>query len=1244
MRKNDKRSNRLQRFLAGFLAAVMVLGLVMGSGVTLPVRAAEAETTEEAAPAEKAVSEKAEQIENNDKSEQDDQTDKAGETEQEIKEDEEPAEDETEKEETADEEQKQELESVEEEKAEPEDTDAKEEEAAPEDTDAENAAGEENSIDIPTDTKVVVTTDDPEDSTVTEPGEEPGAVVGMVKGEEAPSLFDRLMAVKSADEFNAILGEYKEEELEAMEAELTKEQGSSLLKKMKELGLLSSTSNSHGNTHAGPILWPSNLLVPVIPKRNTKKLLLKNTRDNANGISVSKVPTKTGDDEYTITLEVYTTGQVTIITEPQPVDIVLVLDTSGSMSETITVGSKNDTSELDTKYGAAEGMYVLHRLLTQCDMRYQNGRWEYKTILSGWQPVESSWTGNDITIRKDNALKIAAQRFVDEVEQKAQDDRVDHRISIVTYGSSASTPLSLTSVNSSANTIRSAIRSVNAIQNTATAIDYGMNNAQAVLDGIPDSRQSGKVVIMFTDGVPTHGSNFDNNVANAAISKSYNMKQDGVTVYSVGVYEGTPSNNVRTFMDYFSSNYKNARSMNNGGQRTGNDYFLTASNAAEITEIFKSIASAIQTPTISLSEETTIKDIVTPQFTMPENTSEIHIYTDESIGGANFANNRQPATDVSVAINGSTVTVNGFDFNENFVSDTAKDGAHDYGRKLIVEFVVQLDPDYLGGTGLATNGPDSGVVDPEGNTVANFEVPHIDVPLKTIEPVAAEWNVYASTEDQLENVFETLQFTIDDGQPVNYTNIFNGVNNAGADVEFDIKDSQGNVVYTYIIQAGATAGSWQNGVLPHLTDQHYTVECTVMDHNNINNTNKADATIDINVFHPIVTFEDKNVYYKGQQIDIENVEPVGDTEWKHGTTSHNDVTMHTTEPTLTFTYSGVSDTTVDQATDYTVSITRVGVEGNDNVNLITDDTVTFLRNCSTVDDLNGASATADEAFKIHVYTPSYAFQDMEAYYGDTVDIDSQKPASTTWKNGDTEAPSQMDNTAPTITIELTPEEGAVNNNGYVAVKEDFNVAAVIKVGNTDITSALISAGMITRICDIEGEDCGDNPEVTTSKAFVVHVKTVTLDVKKEIAGFVADLTKTYDFTVTVTPAQGSGLSSETKSQTLGNNGMLEMAGLPKGASFTVTEKTVPDNYTVTAKVNGETASVTDGAETGAKVVNGTLAADENHVIVTNKLEEIPLTGVNIPVIYLELLIVCGAAIGFVLIALRSRKKREIRNS
>ena len=72
----------------------------------------------------------------------------------------------------------------------------------------------------------------------------------MVKGEEAPSLFDRLMAAKSADEFNAILGEYKEEELEAMEAELTKEQGSSLLKKMKELGLLPSTSDSHGNTHA----------------------------------------------------------------------------------------------------------------------------------------------------------------------------------------------------------------------------------------------------------------------------------------------------------------------------------------------------------------------------------------------------------------------------------------------------------------------------------------------------------------------------------------------------------------------------------------------------------------------------------------------------------------------------------------------------------------------------------------------------------------------------------------------------------------------------------------------------------------------------------------------------------------------------------------------------------------------------------------------------------------------------------
>lgn len=1258
MRKSDKRSNRLQRFLAGFLAAVMVLGLVMGSGVTMPVRAAEAETTEEAGSAEKNEQEAKAEVS---------KEETAAEEKAEVSKEETATED---KADVSEEPGSDKLDDTAESGDKPEEDEKTEQKEESDETEAKSSLEDslENSSEVEKSDDPVAESDDDgvgESGKAGKDTEENSENVGTLLpgGEEAGtsglepeaqkaegtklvqlSLYERLMASNSKEEWQQIISEYTEEELAIADSELTNEQHTSLIAKKRELGMLPSGSGSSGNTHAGPILWSAGSLVPAIAG-NSKKRMLKSTRAANNGISLEKNIEQTGINTYKITLETYTTGEVTVVTEPRPVDIVLVLDTSGSMTDNITVGSKTDTSQLDSVYGGAEGIYRLQRdVVADAPLRYKNGRWEYYhyKVFSGrygWDPVENSWLGNSIYISKQNALKIAAQRFVDAVKEKAQQDNVEHRISIVSYSTSANPDLGLTSVISGESTLKNTIKGLGAVG--ATRIDLGTNEAESILNGAPDDH--GKVMIMFTDGVPTTQNTFDNNVANAAISTSHDLKADGVTVYSVGVYGTDPGNNVKTFMNFYSSNYKNATSMTNGGTQTGSGYFLTASSAADITEIFESIAHAIQTPTISLTEETTIKDIVTPQFTLPANTTDIKVYTDNSIGGENFANNRVLATGVDIAINDATMTVTGFNFNENFVSETPKDGANDYGKKLIIEFVVELDPDYLGGSALETNGPDSGVFDPEGNTVANFDVPSVDVPLKKIEPITRDWNVYLSTEDELSNMFKGLQFTIG-GQQVNYDDIFDGVNNHGADVEFNIMDSHENVVYTYTIPAGATAGNWHDGDLPTLTDEHYTVSCTVKDHKNGNNHQDASSTININVFKPILTYNDKNVYFKGDQIDVSAVTPT--VVWKHGNTSDTAVSMDTTKPILTYEYSGVAGTTVDQTTDYTVKVEKIGKQGNDSYDFLDDeviDSVTFLRDCE-MESMDDAEASAEEAFKIHVYTPSYAFEDMEAYYGDTVDIDSQKPASTTWKNGDTEAPSQMDNTAPTITIELTPEEGAVNNNGYVAVKEDFDVAAVIKVGNTDITSALISAGKITRTCDIEGEDCGDNPEVTTSKAFVVHVKTVTLDVKKEIAGFVADLTKTYDFTVTVTPAQGSGLSSETKSQTLGNNGMLEMTGLPKGASFTVTEKTVPDNYTVTAKVNGETASVTDGTETGAKVVNGTLAADENHVIITNKLEEIPLTGVNIPVIYLELLIVCGAAIGFVLIALRSRKKREIRNS
>jgi hypothetical protein len=518
----------------------------------------------------------------------------------------------------------------------------------------------------------------------------------------------------------------------------------------------------------------------------------------------------------------------------------------------------------------------------------------------------------------------------------------------------------------------------------------------------------------------------------------------------------------------------------------------------------------------------------------------------------------------------------------------------------------------------------------------------VDVPLKKLEAQLTDKNIYLSTEDQLADIFNKndQQFTVsnaDGSNPRNasFEDIFNGDNNAAVDVTFEIYDGE-NLIESFTIPHGETSGDWASDEPPVLTSDSYTIKCVITDIKNPDNKTVGTETAKINVFKPILTYEDKNVYFKGDQIEEDSVAPVK-IEWKHGDTLDSAVEMDTDKPEMTFTYGGIDEGTVDQMTDYTVSVTAIESSARDDYDLLVKapDAVTFLRDC-VVEGLDDEEASAEEAFKIHVYSPSLAFEDMEKYYGESISFTAPEAD---WKNGDKEAPDDMDNDKPQISVELTPENGAVNENGYVTSTNDFDVKAVVKAGEEDITSALISAGGMTRTCNVEDADCGDDLEVTEDCAFVVHVRTITLDVTKEINGLLADKTAKYAFTVTVTPDSASGLAAVTESGELGDGDKLELDALPKNASVTVTEASVPENYIVTAKVNGQDATVTGNSD---KTVEAALTLDENHVIVTNTLEDIPFTGINVPVRYLEYLMIGTAFAGLALIAYLNYRKRRTR--
>lgn len=140
----------------------------------------------------------------------------------------------------------------------------------------------------------------------------------------------------------------------------------------------------------------------------------------------------------------------------------------------------------------------------------------------------------------------------------------------------------------------------------ATAADHGMTLAEDVLLGgtFGSGNNRGtytgaradakKIVIFFTDGEPNHNNGFDGSVANDAIEKSGEIKAAGTTVYTIGVFSGAnpgdTSENFNAYMHGVSSNYPNAASYTNLGERAPeSDYYKAASSSDELSAVFDDI-------------------------------------------------------------------------------------------------------------------------------------------------------------------------------------------------------------------------------------------------------------------------------------------------------------------------------------------------------------------------------------------------------------------------------------------------------------------------------------------------------------------------------------------------------------------------------------------------------------------------------------------------------------------------------
>ena len=403
--------------------------------------------------------------------------------------------------------------------------------------------------------------------------------------------------------------------------------------------------------------------------------------DDGGKMVVDKTATLEDDGTYTIELSAYATGQTTTetIKTGKPLDIVLVLDQSGSMADSITSysytarpaddysywdcrGNEYYYRDTDGNYyrvqggggGIGFGYYYLYYVKN--GEQHQLGDWGWNVGATLWSGV--LYTRQEISsMSKLDALKAAVTNFVNSVSANAKEYNVEHRIAMVGFASKGTdnsawkntglfvdgclkkyanseweTNSQLSSqdykdalvvvndVNGDiAGSMSSAIGNLDA--EGATRTSYGLEMAQNVFanNPIPAGSDRQRVVVLFTDGEPGQ-SGYDSSEANSAISEAYTLKNThNAKVYTVGLYDDDPSSYVTNFMNYTSSNYPSAQSTNNHGNQVDDKYYMTAGDADELNQIFTNIVndSTESSTTVTLDAESVLRDILNDGFVLP---------------------------------------------------------------------------------------------------------------------------------------------------------------------------------------------------------------------------------------------------------------------------------------------------------------------------------------------------------------------------------------------------------------------------------------------------------------------------------------------------------------------------------------------------------------------------------------------------------------------------------------------------
>lgn len=357
------------------------------------------------------------------------------------------------------------------------------------------------------------------------------------------------------------------------------------------------------------------------------------------------------------------TSNLTVQEASKPLDIVLVLDLSGSMADPL---SPTEVYSADLDHSKTYWIQVTDNWgdtsweRVKYETRQIKG-WGYEYSETGWFLADDSNSTTTYTPKTNaadrrrtqfyesessrmEALKTAVNNFIDATA--AQNDLItdaskQHEISIVKFAgqprnanySTIGDDFDNSGYNytqrvtelaaydsTSAGTLKTRVNNLKPAGGTRA--HYGLKAASAELaaNARSDAQQ---VIIFFTDGEPNNGSGFHRDVAAAAVNEAKTIKTYGTLIYTIGVFEDadpadTTVQDFNKYMHGVSSNYPSAYATSSGtgerstwaltlGERVSETsaFYKAATNAGELNNIFNEISGEISEAVTGVPTQTT---------------------------------------------------------------------------------------------------------------------------------------------------------------------------------------------------------------------------------------------------------------------------------------------------------------------------------------------------------------------------------------------------------------------------------------------------------------------------------------------------------------------------------------------------------------------------------------------------------------------------------------------------------------